>query len=287
MANEQPSVFRSLSASRHARATGALDLGSGRSAVLWRNHDDRVTYADPEGHTFSLYLEGGRGTRRADGPSVAGWPGAFSVMPNGRRSEWEITAPFGFVHLYLPVAELGRIFAETFDRDARMLEVAEVTFVEAPRPAAALARIARAIAADDPLDAEEAVAELVASWFGDPVRGESGRGRLVGGLAPHVVRRILDHVEDRLHGPIRLADLASLAGLSAFHVQRSFKAMRGISPQAHVAHRRIARAKLLLRGPDTIAVVASACGFSSQSHLTRAFRAATGLTPAAYRRQAA
>ncbi|RYB01299.1 AraC family transcriptional regulator, partial [Lichenibacterium ramalinae] len=29
--------------------------------------------------------------------------------------------------------------------------------------------------------------------------------------------------------------------------------------------------------------IAFACGFSSQSHLTRAFKAATGVTPGAYR----
>ena len=50
-----------------------------------------------------------------------------------------------------------------------------------------------------------------------------------------------------------------------------------------ITHRRIARAKNLLRGREPIAGIALACGFSSQSHLTRAFKSATGLTPGAYR----
>ena len=74
-----------------------------------------------------------------------------------------------------------------------------------------------------------------------------------------------------------------MAGLSAFHLQRAFRASQGVSPQVFVAHRRVARAKSLLRGPDPLAAIAFACGFSSQSHLTRAFKAATGVTPGAYR----
>ena len=283
MATANPSVFGFLSGSRHARTPGALDLGFGRSAALWRNEDDRITYDGAEGHTFSLYLEGGSGTRRLDGRLVSGWPDAFCVMPHQHRSEWEITAPFSFVHLYLPAAELSRAFAETFDRDARMLDVAEVTFAEAPRLAPVLRSIAGAIETNDPLTAEAAMTEMVALFLTDPRWGGLRRRALTGGLAPHVGHRIVEHVEAHLHETIRLADLAAVAGLSAFHLQRSFRASRGVSPQNFIAHRRVERAKALLRGRDPIAAIAFACGFSSQSHLTRVFRAATGLTPAAYR----
>ena len=277
------SVFGFLSGSRHATTPGALDLGFGRSAALWRNEDDHVTYDGAEGHTFSLYLEGGRGTRRLDGRPVSGWPDAFCVMPHLHRSEWRITAPFSFVHLYLPAEELSRAFAETFDRDARMLDVAEVTFAEAPRLAAVLRAIAAAVEANEPLAAEAAMTETIAIFLADPRWGGLRRRAVTGGLAPHVGRRLVEHVDAHLHETIRLADLAAVAGLSPFHLQRSFRASRGVSPQTFIAHRRIDRAKALLRGRDPIAAIAFACGFSSQSHLTRVFRAATGLTPAAYR----
>ncbi|MEQ5872685.1 helix-turn-helix domain-containing protein [Sagittula sp. NFXS13] len=45
----------------------------------------------------------------------------------------------------------------------------------------------------------------------------------------------------------------------------------------------IARAKALLRGPDSLIEVALACGFASQSHFTRAFKAATDTTPTTWR----
>ena len=183
MATANPSVFGFLSGSRHARTPGALDLGFERSAALWRNENDHITYDGAEGHTFSLYLEGGHGTRRLDGRPVSGWPDAFCVMPHQHRSEWEITAPFSFVHLYLPAAELSRAFAETFDRDARMLDVAEVTFAHAPRLAAVLRSIAGAIETSDPLTAEAAMTEMIALFLADPRWGGLRRRGLTGGLA--------------------------------------------------------------------------------------------------------
>ena len=49
--------------------------------------------------------------------------------------------------------------------------------------------------------------------------------------------------------------------------------------------RRIAHAEKLLSANELgVAEVALACGFSSQAHLTLAFRKQTGLTPAEYRR---
>ncbi|MGO7984187.1 helix-turn-helix domain-containing protein, partial [Rhizobium johnstonii] len=47
--------------------------------------------------------------------------------------------------------------------------------------------------------------------------------------------------------------------------------------------RRVERAKSLFSGMDPIAQIASACGFSSQSNMTRAFKLGTGVTPSASR----
>jgi AraC family transcriptional regulator len=282
----RPSIFSTLSASRRARTLSTMDLGFQRSVAVWSNDRDRVTYERPEGHTFSLYLEGGVGTRRVDGHSVTGWPGALSFMPHGSRSEWEITAPFTFVHLYVPAEELRRVFAETFERDARLIEVPEITFAETPHVAAALQSLAAASRDGDPLAAEAAMVEVMVQFLGDIRHGGRRPDAITGGLAPHLRRRVINYVETHLGEPIRLRDLAETAGLSEAHFQRAFLASHGVSPHVWITHRRVARAKSLLRGRDPIAAVALACGFSSQSHLTRAFKAATGVTPGAYRRLA-
>jgi AraC family transcriptional regulator len=265
-----------------ARALRHVALGSGRFATLWSNTASRTAYPDPEGHTVSLYLEGGENVRRA-GDSRRGFPGAVCVLPQGCPSRWEVGAAFRFAHVHLPDKELRRAFAETFDRDARLMNLAEVTLEDRPRLAAPMRRAAAAALADDPMAAQEAVAALVGALFEkSPDRPTALRG----GLAPLARRRLRDHIEAHLDDALPLAGLAALADLSEFHFLRCFAESFGLAPHAYVLRRRIARAERLIRNGDSIAQAALACGFSSQSHLTRAFKDATGVTPARWRRDA-
>ena len=60
----------------------------------------------------------------------------------------------------------------------------------------------------------------------------------------------------------------------------------GLPLAAHVRALRVEAARRLLRGSTlTLSDVATAAGFADQSHLTRVFKRATGLTPAGYRRR--
>ncbi|ANK89476.1 UNVERIFIED_ORG: AraC family transcriptional regulator [Rhizobium esperanzae] len=286
MNDSRLSVFRFLSASPTARMSQSIDLGFGRSAAIWSNAHDRMSYQRPDGHTFSLYLSGGAGTRRLDGgPDARGRPGVLCIMPQGHSSEWEITDFFEFVHLYIPDDQMRRMFAETFDRDARLMALPEVTFDDAPALALRLRQMTEAMLAGGHLLAEEAMTQAIHDLFVDPRYGGMRACTISGGLAPHVRRRTLDYIEAHLGETIRLQDLAEIGQLSAFHFQRMFRASFGVSPHGWVAHRRVERAKSMLSDMEPIAQIASACGFSSQSHMTRAFKQGTGLTPSAYRQR--
>lgn len=257
-----------------------MDLGAGRAVTIWENHSDRIRYDGPMGHVFSLYLEGGTGTRRVDRSTYrggqAGFPGAVCIMPQGHDSEWEITTPFLFVHLYLPDAALRAGFARTHDCDARRLDLPEVTLAEMPGIAAPLTGLAQAARQSDLLAAETALSELLAGLGPRQIT-------LNGGLASHVLRRIDAWIDAHLEGVIRLSDLAALADLSPFHLHRMFRVSRGVTLQDWITERRIECAKHLLRGQTPLIEIAMACGFSSHSHLTRVFKARTTLTPAAWR----
>ena len=277
-------VFGSLMASSRAERGETLELGAGRASAIWRNSQDRMRYERTDGHTFSCYLNGGYGTRRVDAGRIAGWPGALCIMPQGTSSEWEITDQFEFVHLYVADGELRRLFAETFDRDARLMVLPEATFDRAPGLAEALARLAAATQAGNRLLADEAIISAILQLFSDPRYGGERRPTLRGGLTPVLRRRLIDFIEASLDRNITLADLARLADLSEFHLQRMFRASCGVSPHDFIMSRRIDRARHLLGGTEPIAQIASACGFSSQSHLTRIFKSLTGTTHAVYRR---
>ena len=272
-----PSVRDSLSRSPVARAAATLDLGRGRGVTIWENHDDRVTYDTARGHVFSLYLEDGTGTRRLDGKGALGWPGAVCVFPDGQTSEWEITTPSRFVHLYLPDDRLRADFARIHDCDARRMDLPEVTFAEVPTLAAPLRALAGGASSGDILLADAAIAELVGRLASRPVS-------LNGGLAPHVLHRLDEWIDAHLDETIRLSDLAAIVDLSPFHLHRMFRASRGMALHAWITDRRIDRAKALLLGPDPLIEIALACGFASQSHFARAFKAATATTPTTWRR---
>jgi AraC family transcriptional regulator len=99
--------------------------------------------------------------------------------------------------------------------------------------------------------------------------------------------RVLDYIGANLEGDLTLARLAAVACLSRFHFSRAFKAAVGRSPHYYVSAKRLELAKQLLgQGDQPLAHIALTLKFSCQANFTRAFREATGQTPAQYRRSA-
>jgi AraC family transcriptional regulator len=106
------------------------------------------------------------------------------------------------------------------------------------------------------------------------------------GLTKGQLSRVTEFMRDNVDQPIRLSDLASLAGLSASQFGRAFKVSTGATPHKWFLDARIECAKAMLADPSRNLVdIALETGFSEQSHFTRAFRAATGASPHAWRRQ--
>ena len=62
----------------------------------------------------------------------------------------------------------------------------------------------------------------------------------------------------------------------------AFAARFGTAPHRQLVQLRLSEARRLLRDGEAPAEVAAACGFADQSHLTRWFRRAYGLPPAAF-----
>jgi AraC family transcriptional regulator len=115
--------------------------------------------------------------------------------------------------------------------------------------------------------------------YGAPVERVS-----TGQLGSAARRRVLDLIETHLGDDLSLEMLAGQAALSPRHFSQCFKASLGVTPHRYVQQRRLERARLLLNTtPMPIAEIAAAIGFANQSHLTQAFRARFGVTPAAAR----
>lgn len=98
------------------------------------------------------------------------------------------------------------------------------------------------------------------------------------------VRRARDRIDTAPDQPAALADLADDAGLSPYHFLRVFKARTGLPPHAYRLQRQLQRARRSLLAGQSIALAALDAGFADQSHLTRHFVRAYGLTPGALAR---
>ncbi|MGH2484638.1 MAG: AraC family transcriptional regulator [Ktedonobacterales bacterium] len=96
------------------------------------------------------------------------------------------------------------------------------------------------------------------------------------------VRRLRDYLDEHANVAVTLADLADLAGMSAFHTLRVFTRATGMPPHAYLTQRRVAHARALLAQRVPLARVAAVAGFYDQSHLTRHFKRIVGVTPGQY-----
>jgi AraC family transcriptional regulator len=104
------------------------------------------------------------------------------------------------------------------------------------------------------------------------------------GLDDGRLRRVLAYIQEHLAEDIAVADLANVACLSIFHFTRAFAATMGVPPHRYVSRRRLESAKAMIAaGRASLGEIALDCRFSSQSSFTRAFRRATGMTPAEHR----
>jgi AraC family transcriptional regulator len=149
--------------------------------------------------------------------------------------------------------------------------------------AGVLARsVARELAAPDdvtPLAVGGLVRELLASIARHREARREGHGA-------RWLRRSLDYIHAHAADAIGLAEVAREAGVHPVYFARAFRAQTGLPVGAYLRKLRVDRAAERLASTNLrIADIALEAGFSDQSHLTRVFRALTGMTPATYRQR--
>jgi AraC family transcriptional regulator len=106
-----------------------------------------------------------------------------------------------------------------------------------------------------------------------------------GGLAPWQERRAKEIIRAGLKGGVPLKELARECGLSVAHFSHAFRRTPGVAPHNWLIEERIVLSKEKLRDDRlSLTDVAAECGFSDQSHFTRHFTRAVGVSPGAWRR---
>ena len=105
----------------------------------------------------------------------------------------------------------------------------------------------------------------------------------------HELYRRLERARGFLHDHdyrnVTLGEMASVAGLSQFHLARYFKAAFGRAPISYHRDLRLMRAAELLREGHSVASAAEATGYSDQVALSHAFRRRYGAPPQGWAQQ--
>ena len=276
-------LLRSRATLRRAQA-----LPEGVWLAHWHNADTAAEYVQPEHHTLSFYLAGGRAVRCVEAPEARGEPGAMCCLPAGHDSRWVIEDELQLLHLYLPRLQLAQAAERWFDLDPRSAALADqIYFRDAPLEAL-FGRIASADwqATDARLQLQQLALDVQTRLLGAHTVHRQPLRAVRGGLAPAARRRVLEHIEAglALQQDLSLAALADTAHLSAYHFARMFKASFGYSPHAWVMQRRLAGAReLLAQGRLTFTAIAARCGYSHLSHLNDALRRAGLASASRYR----
>jgi AraC family transcriptional regulator len=105
-----------------------------------------------------------------------------------------------------------------------------------------------------------------------------------GGLAPQVLRRVVEFIHANIDKQIGLKDLADCAGLSVSHFSFRFRASTNQSPHQYMLRLRVERSKELLTDSRlSVLDVGLEVGFRNQQHFATVFRNSVGVPPSVYR----
>jgi AraC family transcriptional regulator len=106
-----------------------------------------------------------------------------------------------------------------------------------------------------------------------------------GGLAPWQERRAREILRANVKRGVALKEVARECGLSVGHFSHAFRRTLGVAPHKWLTEQRVVLSKEKLHDDGlSLSDVATECGFSDQSHLTRVFRQTVGVSPGAWRR---
>jgi AraC family transcriptional regulator, regulatory protein of adaptative response / methylated-DNA-[protein]-cysteine methyltransferase len=107
---------------------------------------------------------------------------------------------------------------------------------------------------------------------------------LLGAPADQAVARARDYLDEHAGRTVSLSELGEHVGMSAHHLQRTFKRIVGLSPREYQDEARTHVLKKRLRAGDTVSRATYEAGYGSGSRVYERTNEILGMTPASYRR---
>lgn len=242
-------------------------------------------------HLLVLHMDGPVPVERelSEGRGTSLIPeGGTHIIPGGTGFGVRLRAPLTSLHLYLSDAVLRAVAAECEIGDPSRLEVIPRFGDVDPALTHLLLAVRDVLADGHPANncyvehlAAAIAARLIRRHSSSPSAAPQARAVTARDIAPAI-----DFMRANLHRSITLADIAAVTSCGPVQLTRRFRQILGKPPHQYLIQLRVEAARRLLSGSRLpVAEIALECGFASQEHLTHLFRRATGITPAAFRRQ--
>lgn len=199
----------------------------------------------------------------------------------------DLGGPFDFLLLEISTAALQRIAQES--------DLAGVTSLEARTGSCdpVLSNLAKTLipALERPAHASKLFVDQLASAIGVHIvhdyGGKTSAAKGVRKLSRAHEALAKNILLENLNGDVSILDVAKACNLSRGYFIHAFRETTGMTPYRWLQSARISRACELLKVSDlSLSEIGTACGFADQSHFTRAFVNAVGMTPGLWRHNA-
>ena len=272
-----------------AQLLDTVKLGSDMQMAAWQNHHDRVSVCSNH-HTLSLYVEGGYESYRktAQGWKNGGAPDRFCLMPEGQESTWDIRGDLSFVHLYYTDQHLRDVAVKVWDKEPSSIVLDEQNFATDPQISVLYRHFLLSCDWHDQSSQVQlsSTATLLLNHLLQRYSNVQWQLPTVkGGLAPYRLKLLQQWIEQSLHLPLTIADLAQQVELSEYHFAHMFKQSTGLSPHQYVLQQRLQKAHaLVLAKALGLTDIALSCGFNSASHFSTRFKQFYGYSPSQLRK---
>ncbi|WP_426960095.1 helix-turn-helix transcriptional regulator [Muricoccus radiodurans] len=195
---------------------------------------------------------------------------------------WRGEAPNETLHLHLPAATLRRVATDLSGADPARAAMPNALAYRDPLVAQVMLGLSEALRSGAPELYAEASGELLAAHL--LLRHAGLRPRAPSSVPERRLRQLDAFMRAHLAEPLTLAGLAREAGMSPFHLLRSFRRVHGETPIRRLTRLRMEAArKYLEAGQEPVSAVAFRCGYDNPSHFATAFRRIVGVSPSAYR----
>jgi len=100
------------------------------------------------------------------------------------------------------------------------------------------------------------------------------------------IQLVTDYIDNNYSASLTLQDLAEASHGSPYHLHRTFKKIKGVTPVEYIQQVRIAKAQqLLIHSGLEIAKVGASVGMTNTAYFITLFKKRTGITPAQYRKE--